>query len=60
VFLSRSREIGLLRALGFDERKIRAIFIIEGLYLSAVAASLGWPSHGYRSVIMHGLRNLVG
>ncbi len=55
--LSRSREIGLLRALGFDERKIRNLFFMEGLYVSAAGSVIGMiGAVGYAALIMYGLR----
>lgn len=55
--LSRSREIGLLRALGFSERKIRAIFLTEGFFLSAAGSIVGMAGAvAYAAFIMYGLR----
>jgi len=55
--LSRAREIGLLRALGFDERTIRKIFFLEGVWLSAAGSVIGMiGAVGYAALIMYGLR----
>ena len=55
--IGRSREIGLLRALGFDERKIRTIFLMEGFFLSAAGSIVGMAGAvAYAALIMHGLR----
>ena len=55
--ISRSREIGLLRALGFDERKIRTLFLLEGFLLSAVGSVIGMAGAiAYAGLIMFGLR----
>ena len=37
----RSREIGLLRAVGFSIAKIRALFLLEGFALSIIGNALG-------------------
>ena len=39
--LQRSREIGLLRALGFTGRQVRAMILAEGLQMSVSAVGLG-------------------
>ena len=55
--IGRLREIGLLRALGFDERKIRTIFLLEGLFLSAAGSIIGMAGAvAYAGLIMYGLR----
>src|SRR5438309_10890747 len=37
----RLREIGALRALGFSGRRIAALFLVEGVILSAVGSLVG-------------------
>ncbi len=55
--IGRSREIGLLRALGFGDRKIRTIFLTEGFFLSAIGSIVGMAGAiAYAALIMYGLR----
>jgi ABC-type antimicrobial peptide transport system permease subunit len=53
----RSREIGLLGAIGFSSSKIRNLFLIEGAVLSTVGGVLGVVGAvGYGGLMMIGLR----
>lgn len=38
----RTAEIGTLRAIGFDRKDIRDLYMIEGLFLSIFGVILGW------------------
>src|SRR5688572_8301971 len=54
----RSREIGLLRAVGFDPTAVRRLFMVEGLLLAAAGSVLGIiGAVGYASLLMLGLRS---
>ncbi|HXG65038.1 MAG TPA: FtsX-like permease family protein [Blastocatellia bacterium] len=53
----RLREIGVLRALGFNAAKTRAIFLMEGIFLAAAGSLLGViGAVAYGWLIMLGLR----
>ena len=53
----RAREIGILRASGFQIRKIRRMFLIEGIWLSFAGSSLGiLGALGYGWLMVFGLR----
>ena len=53
----RLREIGLLRAVGFPPRKIRSLFLIEGMTISAGGALLGIAGAlAYAQLMMIGLK----
>jgi ABC-type lipoprotein release transport system permease subunit len=54
----RSREVGLLRAVGFTPAALRRLFGAEALLLAAVGSGLGAAGAvAYGSVMMAGLRN---
>ena len=53
----RTREIGVLRALGFSPSKIRAVFLLEGAVLAAAGAVAGVAAAlAYGALILLGLR----
>ena len=53
----RVREIGILRALGFPLRTLRAIFLLEGAILSIAGSLVGLlGAVGYGSLMVYGLR----
>ncbi len=53
----RVREIGMLRALGFPLRTLRAIFLLEGAILSIAGSLVGLlGAVGYGSLMVYGLR----
>jgi ABC-type antimicrobial peptide transport system permease subunit len=53
----RSKEIGVLRALGFSASKIRTIFLLEGAALAAAGAATGAAAAiAYGALILLGLR----
>jgi putative ABC transport system permease protein len=53
----RQREVGLLHALGFNQRQVRALLLQEGLVLAAAGTALGIPlGLGYAWLVLHGLR----
>jgi ABC-type antimicrobial peptide transport system permease subunit len=53
----RLREIGLLEAVGFSSRDVRAIFLREGLALAALGSLLGAAgAAGFGALMIHGLR----
>ena len=53
----RTREVGLLAAVGFSPAAIRASFVREGFVLAAVGAVIGAAAAvGYGALIMYGLR----
>jgi putative ABC transport system permease protein len=53
----RTREVGLLSAIGFAPRDLRRHFLTEGAVLAAVAALLGlFGAVGYAALILYGLR----
>jgi hypothetical protein len=53
----RSREVGLLRAVGFQPLAVRRLFLWEGFLLSAAGAAVGvLGGIGYAFLMMAGLR----
>lgn len=53
----RVREIGLLRAMGFSNARIRSLFLREGVVLSIIGSLIGLiGAVGYASLMMYGLR----
>ncbi|CAM2070794.1 ABC transporter permease [Sulfidibacter corallicola] len=57
----RSREIGTRLALGFPPRKVRAVFVREGLVLAAAGSTLGvFGAWGFAAVMMYGMRHWWG
>ena len=53
----RLQEIGLLQAVGFDEKRIRAQFFAEAMVLSVIGSVLGMAGAvGYGALMMTGLR----
>src|SRR6185503_2282321 len=53
----RSREIGLLQAIGYSDGKIRRLFLAEGLLLAVVGSLLGLVGAlGYGQFVLVGLR----
>lgn len=53
----RTREIGVLRALGFSLAKIRSLFLLEGAVLAVAGGLAGMGTAiAYASLIMFGLR----
>jgi putative ABC transport system permease protein len=54
----RSREVGLLRAVGFDGSAVRRLFLLEGLLLAVAGSVLGvLGAVGYAALLMRGLRS---
>lgn len=49
VVYEKTRDIGILRSMGFKEADIRRIFVLEGLLVGMVGAVLGWAL-GYAMV----------
>ncbi len=53
----RLREIGLLRAIGFPERRIARLFLAEGAALAALGSALGLAGAiAYGALLVYGLR----
>jgi ABC-type antimicrobial peptide transport system permease subunit len=53
----RLREVGLLRALGFDERRIASLFLTEGSVLAVLGSLLGLAgAMAYGALMVYGLR----
>jgi putative ABC transport system permease protein len=53
----RGREVGLLRAVGFNAPRVRRLFVAEGLALAIVGSVIGVAGAiGYASLIMTALR----
>jgi ABC-type antimicrobial peptide transport system permease subunit len=53
----RLREVGLLGAIGYTRRRVRAIFIAEGLVLASLGGLVGMPgAYAYAWLLMRGLR----
>jgi len=53
----RLREVGLLRAIGFDERRIARMFLLEGSALAALGSALGIAGAiGYGTLLVYGLK----
>lgn len=42
VTFEKVRDIAILKSLGFPERDIRSIFVVQGVVVGAVGAALGW------------------
>ena len=54
----RTREIGVLRALGFSAAKIRGMFLLEGAVLAVAGAAMGvGAALAYGALILLGLRS---
>jgi putative ABC transport system permease protein len=54
----RSREVGLLRAVGFGPSAVRRLFLAEGGLLAVLGSALGTlGAVGYASLLMVGLRS---
>lgn len=53
VIHEKTRDIGILKSIGFEERDIRRIFLIEGLLVGLVGTLLGW-------MLGYGLTRLLG
>lgn len=54
----RAREIGLLRAVGFPEAKVRRRFLVEGILLAAIGSLLGvGAAAGYAAAMLAALRS---
>ena len=53
VVHEKTRDIGILKSIGFEERDIRRIFLIEGLLVGLVGTLLGWA-------LGYGLTRLLG
>jgi hypothetical protein len=53
----RTREIGVLRALGYSMAKLRSVFLLEGAVLAVAGAAVGMlAAVVYGEFIMYGLR----
>lgn len=53
----RSRELGVLRALGFGQRDLRRLLLAEGVALALLGSAVGLAACGaYAALLMHGLR----
>jgi ABC-type antimicrobial peptide transport system permease subunit len=53
----RTREIGILRALGFPPHTIRNLFVLEGAAITVFGAAAGiGAALGYGALILYGLR----
>ena len=53
----RAREIGTLQAIGFSDRAIRWLFLVEGTLLAGMGTLLGLVGAiAYAALLMHGLR----
>src|SRR6185369_16995100 len=53
----RAREIGTLQAVGFSDRGIRRLFLIEGTLLAGIGSLLGLVGAiAYAALLMYGLR----
>ncbi|MDA1107459.1 MAG: ABC transporter permease [Proteobacteria bacterium] len=53
VVHEKTRDIGILKSIGFEERDIRHIFLIEGLLVGLVGTLLGWA-------LGYGLTRMLG
>jgi hypothetical protein len=54
----RAREVGMLRAVGFDEAAVRRLFLAEGVVLAVIGSALGaLGAVGYAWLMMFGLRS---
>ena len=55
----RLREIGLLRAVGFDSRRVRTVFLGEGVALALLGSVVGaLGAYAYAGLMMLGLRTV--
>jgi len=55
----RARQVGLLYALGFDEKSLRKLLTTEGLWVGAIGTFVGIPlGIGYAYLMIAGLRTL--
>ncbi|HWL92758.1 MAG TPA: FtsX-like permease family protein [Phycisphaerae bacterium] len=55
----RAAEVGLLRALGYSLKRLRRIFIVEGLIVAVIGSALGLlAATGYAWAMLAGLRSL--
>ena len=53
----RAREIGTLQAIGFSDRGIRRLFLVEGTLLAGLGSLLGLAGAiAYAALLMYGLR----
>jgi putative ABC transport system permease protein len=53
----RSREVGLLRSVGFADARVRRLFLAEGLVLASCGSAVGVAGAiGYAAAMMAGLR----
>lgn len=53
----RSREVGLLAAVGYTTSDVRRLFLREGAIITAIGAAVGLAGAvGYAALIMYGLR----
>ncbi|HEU5131553.1 MAG TPA: FtsX-like permease family protein, partial [Pyrinomonadaceae bacterium] len=53
----RAREIGTLQAIGFSDRGIRRLFLVEGTLLAGIGSLLGLVGAiAYAALLMYGLR----
>ena len=53
----RRREIGVLRAVGFSEARVRRVFLAEGLVLATAGSLIGLlGAWAYAGLVMRGLR----
>lgn len=54
----RAKEVGLLRAVGFPEAKVRRRFLVEGVLLAAIGSLLGVAgAAGYAAAMLAALRS---
>ena len=55
----RLREVGLLRAVGFDSRRVRYVFLGEGVALALLGSVMGaLGAYAYAGLMMLGLRTV--
>lgn len=53
----RVRNIGLLAAVGFTERQVRRMFLLEGLVIVLIGGVVGMAAAvGYAAIMIHGLK----
>lgn len=53
----RQREVGLLHALGLNQRQVRGLLLQEGMVLAAAGTAVGIPlGLGYAGLVLYGLR----
>jgi putative ABC transport system permease protein len=53
----RAREVGLLRAVGFSNRRVRRLFLVEGFALALAGSAIGTAGAvAYAGAMMYGLR----